>query len=148
MNEIMKTYHRNWQNSKYANDEEFRAVKVARVRAYRKAHPEALARSNALYRQRHRAANLLRHAKDRKKRRDYVALLKAKPCSDCGGLFPSVCMDFDHVNGTKVMSVSMMVTRSLEDLHAEINKCELVCANCHRLRTEKRRIKKRGVLIE
>jgi len=48
-------------------------------------------------------------------------------------------MDFDHVGG-KVMNVSAMAVRvkSLDRVRAEAGKCEVVCANCHRLRTEKR----------
>lgn len=72
-----------------------------------------------------------------------VALIsKAKenlPCADCRQRFPAVCMDFDHVRGTKVGNVSGMQTASIDTLEAEIAKCDVVCANCHRLRTEARR---------
>lgn len=45
-------------------------------------------------------------------------------------------MDFDHVRGSKVGNVSEMLgSTSLADLLMEIAKCDVVCANCHRLRT-------------
>lgn len=50
-------------------------------------------------------------------------------------------MDFDHVKGNKVSGIAIMVgykTISMEELLAEMEKCELVCANCHRIRTKKR----------
>jgi len=50
-------------------------------------------------------------------------------------------MDFDHLPGEdKVKYISKMVARSwsLAKIDAEIAKCELVCANCHRIRTARR----------
>jgi hypothetical protein len=59
---------------------------------------------------------------------------------DCGGRFPPECMDFDHVRGEKISSVSHMITRnaSKNAIFSEIEKCEIVCANCHRIRTKSR----------
>jgi hypothetical protein len=55
-------------------------------------------------------------------------------------VFSPECMDFDHRDGEdKVATVSQMCTRSKECLLAEIAKCDLVCANCHRTRTMLRR---------
>jgi hypothetical protein len=70
-----------------------------------------------------------------------VAELKAEPCTDCGRSFPPEAMDFDHVRGTKIAGISQLVrgSHSLEAVLAEIAKCELVCANCHRIRTARRR---------
>jgi L-lysine 2,3-aminomutase len=45
-------------------------------------------------------------------------------------------MDFDHVDGTKVMMVSQLAIRgATRKLMVEMAKCEVVCSNCHRLRT-------------
>ncbi|MFF6781445.1 hypothetical protein [Streptomyces sp. NPDC012510] len=66
--------------------------------------------------------------------------LKDVPCADCGGRFPRVCMDFDHVRGEKIESISRMIRMSYswENILAEIAKCEVVCSNCHRIRTADR----------
>lgn len=69
-------------------------------------------------------------------KRKYVASLKTNPCTDCNQSFPPECMDFDHVRGVKLAMVSRTPRKHLE---AEIAKCDLVCANCHRIRTRKRR---------
>ena len=49
-------------------------------------------------------------------------------------------MDLDHVRGPKEFKVSEAVQKayviSVESVRAEIAKCDVVCANCHRLRTE------------
>lgn len=72
----------------------------------------------------------------------YAALepLKDVPCGDCGIRFPRVCMDFDHVSGEKILSISKMVHKdfSMEAILAEVAKCEVVCSNCHRIRTANR----------
>jgi hypothetical protein len=46
-------------------------------------------------------------------------------------------MDFDHVRGEKQSNVASLVgmSASEERLRAEIAKCDVVCANCHRERT-------------
>jgi len=51
-------------------------------------------------------------------------------------------LEFDHVNGKKINNVSTMVSCgwSLDSIKNEINKCEIVCANCHRIRTFSRSI--------
>lgn len=79
-------------------------------------------------------------AKRSSRNREIIDAAKSGPCMDCGKLFPSVCMDFDHVRGIKWKSVGHMLMNSERALRSEIHKCELVCANCHRLRTHHRRI--------
>jgi hypothetical protein len=64
-----------------------------------------------------------------------VSSLKAVPCADCGGCFPPCVMDFDHVRGKKLFPIGAADSRSLPVLLREIAKCEVVCANCHRIRT-------------
>jgi len=76
--------------------------------------------------------------------RDHSALLdmlRRKPCEDCGGSFPPCSMDFDHRDpSTKRFVVTRMRARAtVERILAEVAKCDIVCANCHRLRTFERR---------
>lgn len=69
--------------------------------------------------------------------RQHVDIKKSGPCTDCGGTFPPVAMDFDHrPNEIKLKEVSKISTFAAVD--AEIAKCDLVCANCHRVRTYQR----------
>lgn len=70
--------------------------------------------------------------------RQYVERLKSAPCTDCKKKFPPISMDFDHRDpSTKSFSISELIVTapSFEILRAEIDKCDLVCANCHRVRT-------------
>lgn len=72
--------------------------------------------------------------------RSAITLLKDQPCADCGNIFPEVCMDFDHVRGEKLFNISTSSCAgfSYDRVMAEIAKCELVCANCHRIRIRNR----------
>lgn len=64
-------------------------------------------------------------------------LKSSTPCADCGNKFPAICMDFDHQRD-KVEEVSRLVANGekWDVIQAEIDKCEIVCANCHRIRTQ------------
>lgn len=86
-------------------------------------------------------AYLIKATKNRKKLADEKRLLlqklKAAPCTDCNQSFPYFVMDFDHLRD-KSCNVSEY-RGSTRKLLKEIEKCELVCANCHRIRTQQRR---------
>lgn len=58
-------------------------------------------------------------------------------CLDCGRMFPPECMDFDHRPGeTKSRTMRLLANEAL--IFLEIEKCDLVCACCHRTRTKLR----------
>ena len=62
--------------------------------------------------------------------------LKSRPCADCGSHYPPYVMDFDHRDrSTKRYTVSKMLGMSPARMLAEIEQCDVVCANCHRIRT-------------
>jgi hypothetical protein len=71
----------------------------------------------------------------------YRALKESRGCADCGGRFPAEVMQWDHVPGAdKVADVSNLLRRLCKRrVLEEIAKCELVCANCHAIRTVMRR---------
>jgi hypothetical protein len=53
-------------------------------------------------------------------------------------------MDFDHVRGVKHKNVAELIpTLSKKKIDDEIKKCEVVCSNCHRIRTHLRKTAKR-----
>lgn len=76
-------------------------------------------------------------ARHRGELRAVVQRTKDVPCADCGRRYPSYVMDFDHRRGKKRMVVARMAAGgySVASVLAEIAKCDVVCANCHRIRT-------------
>lgn len=64
---------------------------------------------------------------------------KDVPCLDCKVKYPNFVMDLDHTRGNKNFALSSMGrNRSLKSVIEEIAKCDPVCANCHRIRTNQR----------
>lgn len=92
--------------------------------------------SRAAYLAEWRRSNPEKHAGYRQSRRDLIDGLKNVPCVVCGGEFPPECMDFNHINPLdKEFNVGSNIWGDLDRLLAEIDKCEVICANCHRTRT-------------
>jgi len=83
--------------------------------------------------------SVARNKANRKNQRDFVSQLKNMPCTDCGKKYPPYVMDFDHRDGNhKNGNIGSLVSQAYftkEKLLEEIQKCDLVCSNCHRIRT-------------
>jgi hypothetical protein len=78
----------------------------------------------------------------KKQRANYQLIVSQKkdvPCADCGIVYPHYVMHFDHLGlEPKLFTVSQMRQTTPKAILAEIAKCELVCANCHAVRTHDR----------
>lgn len=80
--------------------------------------------------------------KDAQARRDKIRTLlltaKTTPCKDCGVQLPPEVMEFDHVRGEKTINLSQASRSgsylSWDKLQEEIEKCDIRCPNCHRMR--------------
>jgi len=57
-------------------------------------------------------------------------------CRDCGYKKHHSALEFDHIKGDK--SLNVCFSKSIEQAKKEIEKCDVVCSNCHRIRTYKR----------
>ena len=62
-------------------------------------------------------------------------------CTDCKRYFHPACMDFDHLKNKKCTIGKEYWAKKFETIFKEIKKCQLVCSNCHRLRSYKRLFK-------
>jgi hypothetical protein len=109
----------------YKNKADQAAAQARWYYTHRVAQRERVRKNNARYRVEHRRL---------------IRALKSKPCKDCRKKYPYYVMDFDHVRGRKVANVgSMSGGWSKRAVMKEIAKCEVVCANCHRKRTHRRK---------
>ena len=82
--------------------------------------------------------------RSQKRRTDIVEILakikEESGCIDCKQKFPYYVLDFDHL-GEKISNVSDMVSWfPIDEIMAEVEKCEIICANCHRHRTHMRKV--------
>lgn len=108
---------------------------------WRKAHPTYHAMYLKKYRETATGREVFRKAirSQRKRRRSYLWSQKSRPCMDCGGTFPAEAMDFDHVEEKSFSIATGGMRKSFSELQSELQKCQVVCANCHRVRTSRRR---------
>lgn len=73
---------------------------------------------------------------------DWITLKYAGiPCMDCDGIFDWCAMDFDHRPGEikeliiGTIGIQKATSERVAKVEKEIAKCDLVCSNCHRVRT-------------
>lgn len=80
------------------------------------------------------------------KRRDFILALRDRPCGECGLRFPPFIMQFDHRDPTtKKFGLNATWMSSEARILKEAAKCDIVCPNCHRDRTFRRRQSIAGV---
>lgn len=94
------------------------------------------------YRQRHYKDNhsqyrerISQWKKDQKTQ--FYDWLSLQSCKDCGNCDTRV-LECDHLSDKEFGISSKIGTYSFERLMIEISKCDIVCANCHRIRTIER----------
>lgn len=97
-----------------------------------------------VYNREHYKNNKVKYRKSRNMYKESVAmeirtLKESTPCADCGNSYPYYVMDFDHLPGfKKEYNIGDLFNNrffSKTRVHKEIAKCEIVCSNCHRIRT-------------
>lgn len=80
-----------------------------------------------------------RNRVNRLKLRKYINSIKeTSPCTDCGINYPYYVMDFDHLSDKEGLIIQFVKANNRKKLEDEIAKCEIVCSNCHRVRSFRR----------
>ena len=89
--------------------------------------------------ERNKRQYLDRNLRSYAKRRAFVRPMKSRPCADCGIQYPYYVMDFDHRDGAlKSFALNRVERATMRAIMWETEKCDVVCANCHRERTQQR----------
>lgn len=70
-------------------------------------------------------------------KRELIDKVKERPCQVCNQSFPLAVMDLHHIKFPKVATMTQMLLPryTLQDVISEIEKCAVVCSNCHRMIT-------------
>lgn len=100
----LRDYKAKWMRSKYRTSPELRA----RVKLYKKLK--------------------------KRERKEQAVEYKGEKCEHCGGVFPPCVYDFHHIEPTtKEGILTHMFQLKWDTVVKELEKCLLLCANCHRL---------------
>lgn len=73
------------------------------------------------------------------RRNDINVIKVARGCSVCGYNEHPAALDFNHVRGEKLFNVSQDTKTAWSKVLEEIAKCDVLCANCHRIHTYENR---------
>src|SRR5215210_5578729 len=95
--------------------------------------------SNAAYYVNNRRTEISRVRGRQMRTLRFLRELRMVPCTDCGRQFSAEMMDFDHLDPAEKslrLASGRASLMSRERLLAEAAKCEIACANCHRIRTQ------------
>lgn len=91
----------------------------------------------------HKEQVFRRNEKRYKSRQRFLdALKRTAGCIDCGYNESAVALDFDHVRGVKEYNISKNIGLAWDKLLSEISKCDVRCANCHRVVTLERKMER------
>lgn len=77
----------------------------------------------------------LQRTEIRKAKKAYWVIKKGDKCFDCNKQYPNCVYEFHHVDpATKDTTPSKLFMLSDNSIEKELNKCIMLCANCHRIR--------------
>lgn len=82
------------------------------------------------YYYKNKESHYLRNAKTNKKLKEY-ALSKKDKCIVCGEM-TKICLDWHHLRDKEDVIARICKSGSMKKLNLELDKCVVLCANCHR----------------
>jgi hypothetical protein len=87
---------------------------------------------------------LERNKYKRARRKHWINLYKtSKGCVSCGYNHSPYALDLDHVDASsKIQSPSRMFLWTLKKLMQEIRKCQVMCRNCHGIKSATEELRK------
>lgn len=121
-----------WREQSEEDIQAIREQNVIATKLYSERHPDR--RRSTVELRKIRGKGLIRDAKD-------------QPCADCRIQYPYYVMQFDHVRGEKKFNLGGGWNNSVESIKEEIEKCDVVCANCHAERTYQRMVSDSEVIV-
>lgn len=131
MSDEEKEKHKQITNTyRKLNPEPYRAA----ARKYYHANKEKSSARNKLWRAANKEHIRTKQREDKRLRKLKAVEYLGGRCDKCGGDWHPTIFEFHHLDPTaKDRDPSKMLQLSWERLTAELDKCQLLCANCHRL---------------
>ena len=130
------THERGYRKSREFNTPERRERRTAYSKRWKKRNKEKVAAEAKKWYEIHKSAIRAKSI------RAYIEdKYGGTPCMDCDGVFDWCAMDFDHrPEETKLFQIASFGSRkftpeNLATVEKEIAKCDIICSNCHRVRT-------------
>lgn len=125
-------------SSKVCSDECRKVLRKQTSRAYSSKYYEDNKQAEKLRSKKFRLSNLeyikLKQRSDKRQRKLEAIEYKGGRCENCGGQFHPAVYDFHHIDtSTKDRDPSKMLQLSWKRVTNELDKCKMLCANCHRL---------------
>ncbi len=130
------TYSKAWLN---LTTEEKKIKRKEYNDRYKSKHPERVIEQDKKYKEKHKI-EIRQKASKWQKEKGRINKLKAieylgGQCTDCKNTFPPYVYDFHHLDPKiKDSGIARIMGRTWEKIVPELNKCVLLCANCHRIR--------------
>lgn len=95
---------------------------------------EAQKKAQRNYRKKHSNKWKEYYTKNWCEKRELLSGLKINGCAICGYNKCSAALEFHHVINNKKFPLKLGVihSRTIKSIFNEVNKCVLLCANCHR----------------
>jgi len=126
------------QNQKKEDKRRRHAEYLRLYKAHKRATDPVQKAKEAVYQKDYTTRNL-KHIVSRNKERYKANKLRAVEhmggtCVDCGGTFHHAAFDFHHVDNRAADMVDSWLHWTWERIEAELAKCVMLCANCHRVR--------------
>lgn len=108
--------------------------------AYKDKNDPRLKEARRRYYEKNKEAHIEKVRAREREMLQYVWTQKAVPCMDCDTEYNHWVMQLDHrPDEVKVGNINDLIKKgSWKNLLAEIKKCDVVCANCHIIRTATR----------
>jgi NAD-dependent dihydropyrimidine dehydrogenase PreA subunit len=133
------TYSKQWLS---LSPEEKKIKRKEYNNRYEQKHPERAKEHRKRYEEKHidqirKRASAWQKEKGRKNKLKAIEYLGGH-CADCKNEFPPYVYDFHHLDPTiKDSNIARIMGRKWENIVSELDKCILLCANCHRIRENK-----------
>ena len=120
-------------------EEEKRIKRKAYRDKFKTLHPDKVKANKIAYKEKHKQRLRVSQSELQKNRNQSNKLraieYKGNKCFDCGNSYQQCCYDFHHLDpDIKDANIAQLISRNFEKIKPELDKCILLCSNCHRIR--------------